>query len=179
MRRRPRRTPAATVVAVATLALSVAVIVSLIQRLTGTHEFVSYDTVAAWLHGTTWRSSWVLATGVTALVIGVLLLGSALVPGRAVVLPLTAEEDLSAGITRRGLRTTMREAAYTVEGVSTARIRLRRNRVGVVARTERAVAQELTEPVRAAVEQRLAELGPAAPPQVVARLRRTKNRGTR
>lgn len=170
MIRRPRRAGPAVVVAVLLLAVCVAVAVSLIQRLVGAHEFLSYDSVADDLHGMTWHDMPVLAVGIGAIVFGVGLLVLALWPGRADVLPLGADDGISAGVTRGGLRTALRSTAGSVDGVSSARIRLRRKAVKVSARTERTGADGLPEEICETLTRRVQEIGPQRVRHVRAKL---------
>ncbi|WP_156524874.1 DUF6286 domain-containing protein [Nocardia pseudobrasiliensis] len=173
MRRRSRRVIPAVLVALTLLAVSVAVAVSLIQRLSGAREFISYDTVATQLHDLTWASGWVLGVGIAAVALGLLLFGIALWPGRAVVVPLAAEDEVSAGIARRSLRGAVDDAAAAVTGVESSRVRLGRKKIRIKGRARR--AEDLNETVRAAVEHRLRRIAPAALPNVEAALRPTRN----
>ncbi|WP_405162570.1 alkaline shock response membrane anchor protein AmaP [Nocardia sp. NBC_01499] len=170
MRRRPRRVVPAIIVAVLLLAVCVAVAVSLIQRLVGAHEFLSYDTVADDLHGMTWHDMPVLAVGAGAMVFGFVLLAVALWPGRAAVLPLTTDDGMSAGVTRGGLRSALRSAAGSVDGVSSARIRLRRKAVKVSAHTDRAGTEGLPEEICETLTRRVQEIGPQPVRRVRAKL---------
>ncbi|WP_227996020.1 DUF6286 domain-containing protein [Nocardia australiensis] len=174
MIRRPRRAVPAIVLALVLLAASVAVVVSLVQKLVGVHEFVSYDRVADELHGLTWNEAPVLAAGVVAMVIGVVLLVVALVPGRPVVLPMAAEEGIHAGLTRAGLHAALRHTASSVEGVRTARVRLRRKAVKISAGTDRTDAAGLAEEVCEAVTRRVHELAPEQAQRVRAALHTAK-----
>ncbi|AVH22636.1 DUF6286 domain-containing protein [Nocardia cyriacigeorgica] len=160
MIRRPRRTWPAIVIAVVVLAACVAVTVSLVQRLTGTKEYVSYDSVAGELHGITWNELPVLIGGVVALLIGVVLLVIALLPGRAKVLPLTGPDDgIQAGVSRSGLRTLLRSSAGRVDGVTSARVKVRRDTVTVIARTDRHDNAGLADAICATVTDRVHQLG--------------------
>ncbi|MCM6776344.1 DUF6286 domain-containing protein [Nocardia sp. CDC159] len=177
MIRRPRRIVPAVIVALALLAGSVAVAVSLIQRLSGAKEFVSYDAVASRLHDTTWASGWVLGVGIGAVVVGLILLGVALWPGRAVVVPLESEDGVTAGIARRSLRAAIGDAAAAVDGVHSPRVRLGRRKVRVRGRA--AGDAGLPETVRAAVEQRLLRIAPRAFPRIETALRPVRAGGER
>ncbi|MEU0871790.1 DUF6286 domain-containing protein [Nocardia brasiliensis] len=174
MIRRPRRVGPAIVVAVVLIAGCAAVAVSLIQRLVGAREFVSYDTVATDLHGLTWNELPVLVAGVAAAVLGFVLLGLALWPGRPAVLPLADEDGLSAGVTRGGLRTALRSAAGAVDGVGSARIRLRRKGVQVSARTDRTGTDALPAAICARLTRRVQEIGPQPVRRVRAKVRGPK-----
>lgn len=174
MTRRPRRVVPAIVLAVLLLAGCAAVAVSLLQRLLGAREFVSYDTVATHLHGLTWNELPVLVVGIAAAVLGFVLLGLALWPGRPAVLPLAAEDGLTAGVTRGGLRTALRSAAGGVDGVDSARIRLRRKGVQVSARTARTGTDAMPAAICATLTRRVQEIGPQPVRRVRAKVRGPK-----
>ncbi|MGY2062279.1 DUF6286 domain-containing protein, partial [Nocardia gipuzkoensis] len=88
MRRSPRRVIPAVLVALVLLAACVTVVVSLIQRLTGATEFISYDGVMNRLHEISWADSRGLAAGVAGAAVGLVLLGLAVLPGRSILVPL-------------------------------------------------------------------------------------------
>ncbi|MFE3443531.1 DUF6286 domain-containing protein [Nocardia sp. NPDC059180] len=159
MIRRPRRAWPAVAIAVVVLAACVAVTVSLVQRLTGTHEYLSYDSVAGEVHGITWNELPVLVGAIVALAIGVLLLVIALLPGRAKVLPLTGDDGIEAGVSRSGLRTLLCTSATGVDGVSSARVKVRRDVVTVIARTDRHDNAGLADTICDTVTGRVQQLG--------------------
>ncbi|MBF6326911.1 DUF6286 domain-containing protein [Nocardia transvalensis] len=179
MIRRPRRIVPAVVVVLVLLAGSVVVAVSLIQRLSGAREFVSYDSVANYLHDTTWDSVRVLVVGIAAVVVGLALLAVALLPGRSVVVPLESEDGVDAGIARRSLRGAVRDAAATVDGLESSRIRMGRKKVRVKGRSGQGSVDALPEAVRAAIEQRLLRIAPRVFPRIETRLRPAKAGGER
>ncbi|WP_024799567.1 DUF6286 domain-containing protein [Nocardia sp. BMG51109] len=178
MKRRPRRVIPAVVVALVLVAACVVVAVSVVQKLSGTRELVSYDDVAGRLHDTTWGSGWVLGGGIAVMVIGVLLLAVALMPGRPVVLPLESEDGVHAGITRRSLRAAVRDAADSVPGLESARVRLGSKKIRVKGRTHEAAA-EAAGSVRAAIDERLDLVAPRVRHTVTTRVRPTDAGGTR
>ncbi|WP_306364449.1 DUF6286 domain-containing protein [Nocardia sp. CC227C] len=179
MIRRPRRVGTAVVVALALLALSVAVIVSLVQRLTGTGEILSYDSVATRLHDTEWGDVVVLAVGATAAVVGLALIALAAIPGRAVVLPLRTVDGSDAGIERRSLRTALHRSAAGVPGIEKARIKVRGKGVRVSAASDRVDISELPDTVHAALADTLDRISPRHPTRVRARLRPARTGGSR
>ena len=176
MKRRPRRALPAVVLALSLLALSVAVVWSLVQRLTGTGDHLSYDSVVTRLHVTPWDDRQVLIAGAAAVLAGLVLLTLAVLPGRAVVVPLSGADDFAAGVARRGLRAALRDAAQSVEGVRSARVRLHRNRVRVTVRTGYAHTASLAEAVCAAVDERIGRIGAHPAPRVSTRLRQAGGR---
>ncbi|MFI6869482.1 DUF6286 domain-containing protein [Nocardia sp. NPDC050406] len=178
MIRRPRRVVTAALVAIALLALCVAVAVALIQRLAGAREFVSYDSVATRLHDTTWGDPLVLAVGIGVALLGAVLVASALVPGRATVIPLEPVDGSAAGIERRSLRTALRRSALGVGGIDSARVRLRGKTIRVSANSDRVDIHDLPETVRAAVADTLDRIGPRESRQVLhTKLRPAKTKG--
>ncbi|MBF6174867.1 DUF6286 domain-containing protein [Nocardia blacklockiae] len=178
MKRRPRRVVPAVAVALALLVLCVLVAVSTIQKISGTKELVSYHSVTTRLHDTTWGSGWVLGVGIAAVVVGLLLLAVALWPGRAVVVPLASEDGVDAGIARRSLRAALEDATDAVDGLEAARVRLGRKKVRVKARTHR-TASDIDATTRAAIDRRLALVGPREPHTVTTRVRRLETGGAR
>ncbi|WP_239476881.1 DUF6286 domain-containing protein [Nocardia arizonensis] len=175
MIRRSRRVIPAVVVAIVVLALCVAVSVSLIQRMAGARQYLSYDTVATRLHDLTWGDYQVLIAGVAVALLGLLALGAALWPGRAAVLPLSESDEVRAGVSRAGLRTSLRTAAAQVEGLESVRVELHRKTVTVRGQAWQSNTDGIAEEVCAAVTRRVQELGPPVR-RVRARLRgpRTK-----
>lgn len=160
MIRRSRRTLPAVLVALVLAAGCVAVIVSLAQRWAGVPEFLSYDTVARELHATTWNEWPVLVAALVLLVAGVLLLTTALLPGRPEVLPLKTEDDMEAGVPAGDLRALLRGDATTVDGVDSARITLRRGTVRAVVETGLHRGHtEIADRVCAVLSNRIQELG--------------------
>jgi hypothetical protein len=170
MRRPPRRAIPATVLASALVAGCTVVLLSLVQKLTGAKEFVSYSGVATRLHASTWSDPWVAGVGVAAAVAGLVLLGSAALPGRPVIVPLAGDEEISAGVRRRGLHDALRAAAESVDGVRAARVSMRRGTIRVVARAGQAPPAGLADAVRVAVAERVIRIGPRPAPRVTARL---------
>ncbi|MGW5383257.1 DUF6286 domain-containing protein [Nocardia sp. NPDC003963] len=161
MIRRPRRVVPATLIAGTLLAVCIAVIVSLVQRLTGTREYLSYDDIAGYLHGLTWDDPLVAAVAVAAIALGAGMLLAAVIPGRALVLPLNAAADdgIEAGVARRDLRSILRVAAVSVTGVRSAHVQIRRARVTVVARTDLHDREGLAEEICDVVGTRIQQIG--------------------
>lgn len=169
---RPARTPAGAVVA-STLTVvlggtAAEVVSALLGRPLG---WLPVDHVLDLAGRHTWSelpyaALWVAGAGLT-------LLGLAVVPGRCRLVPVeTSDPKIVIGITRAGLRRTLRAVAEEVEGVDRARVRLRRRtiEVAVVTRTETTGA--LLRQVGNAVGDRLAGVGTLAAGEVVVRLRR-------
>lgn len=173
MIRRPRRGVPATLVSLVLLAVCTIVAISAIQLLLGKPPLLSYDAAAAVLHEWTWTELPVAIGGGVLAVLGLVLLLLAVLPGRAVVLPLAGgdESTLDAGANCRSLRGDLRFTAASVDGVSGAKLRLRGRRALVRVTTNRTNSDGLASSVRAAVEQRLDELTPERRPRVRVRVR--------
>ncbi|MFD3743340.1 DUF6286 domain-containing protein [Nocardia sp. NPDC058633] len=170
MTRHPRRVVPAVIVALLLCAAAVLVAVSLIQRLSGAREWVSYDSIAARLHDTSWGSVWVLGTGIVVVVLGLALLATAALPGKPVLLALEPGDGIDAGIARRSLRHALADAAGGVDGVDKARVRLRRNKIHVTGHT-RYTAEQTARDVGEAVATRLDHIKPAHVPRLRTSLR--------
>jgi len=173
MKRRPRRSVPAVLVALVVLAGCVLAAAVAVQTIIGEKPWISYDAVASALHDIRWNDPLpAIAGGVVAL-LGLLLLVSAIVPGRPTVLPLEGGTD--AGASRRSYRSTLRTAASTVDGVSAAKLKVKRRAIVSVVSTGRTNTAGLADAVRAAIEHRLAQIGPAAVPAVRVRVKATRS----
>ncbi|WP_246609231.1 DUF6286 domain-containing protein [Nonomuraea rhizosphaerae] len=169
---RPARTPAGAVVALtltAGLGLVAAEIVSaLLGRPLGWLPVPELTSLAA---RRTWQDlslTWALVGGA-----GVALLLLAVVPGRSRLVPVETSDPLIViGITRSGLRRTLRAVAQEVDGVERARVRLRRRRIEVTVMTGPESSGSMLRQVGMAVGDRLASVGTLAAAEVVVRLRR-------
>lgn len=173
MKRRPRRSVPAVLVALVVLAGCVLAATVAVQTIIGEKPWIRYDTVASALHGTRWSDPLpAIAGGVVAL-LGLLLLVAAIVPGRPTVLPLGGGTD--SGASRRGYRSTLRAAASTVDGVSAAKLKVKRSKIVSVVTTGRTNTAGLADAVRAAIEHRLSQIGPATVPAVRVRVKATRS----
>ncbi|MEV0237184.1 DUF6286 domain-containing protein [Nonomuraea sp. NPDC050786] len=104
---------------------------------------------------------------------GMLMLLLALVPGRSGLVPVETSDPLIViGITRSGLRRTLRAAAQQVAGVKKARVRLRRRTIEVTIVTESESSGAMLRQIGTAVGDRLAGVGTLGTGEVVVRLRR-------
>lgn len=176
MKRRPRRSTPAVLTALVLLAACALVAVVAIQMIIGEREWVDYRSVAATLHGMHWNDlGTALAGGVLALA-GLLMLLAAILPGRATVLPLSGDPiGMDSGATRRGLRSTLRAAASTVDGVAAVKLRLGRRKVAALVRTNRTNTTGLDDAVRAAIERRLDQIDPANRPIPTVKVQTIRN----
>lgn len=104
---------------------------------------------------------------------GALMLLLAVVPGRCRLVPVRTDDPLIViGITRSGLRRTVRAAAQQVPGVDKARVRLRRGTIEVTVVTREESSGSMLRQVGTAVGDRLAGVGTLGTGEVVVRLRR-------
>ena len=179
MRRRPRRTVPAAVTALVLLAVCVLTAISVIQLLVNQRPLISYAAIADLAHTTRWDSLAVAAAAGLVMLIGLILLLTAILPGRPTVIPLrgtTADTDtdmdidMDTGASRRSLRSTLREAANAVDGVTATTLTLRHRTVTAAVRTHRTTPEGLAEAVRAAISHRLDQISPATRPAVRVRV---------
>jgi hypothetical protein len=170
--RRPRRGIPATLTALVALVLCALVAVVAIQLIAGQPPVFSYRTIAADLHRAQWRDLVVAIVGGAVALVGLVLLLTAVIPGRAMVLPLGSDDtDLVAGVSRRSLLLTLRSAAGAVDGVATVRLALRGRTIAVIVHADRTDDTGIADALRAAVQGRLAQLAPATEPTIKIRVR--------
>jgi hypothetical protein len=171
--RRSRRSLPASLVAFVVLAVCVVVAVSAIQFLVDERPLVGYRVFAAAVHGVNWTQWPVALGGGIAVAAGLLLLAAAVVPGRAIVLPLTQlGEHVDAGASRQSLGRNLRIAVSSVDGLAAAKVKQGRKKVTARVRTNRTSTDGLAEAVRSAVELRLDRVAPLARPSVRVRVRK-------
>ncbi|MEQ4718668.1 DUF6286 domain-containing protein [Nonomuraea sp. B19D2] len=104
---------------------------------------------------------------------GTLMLLLAIVPGRSGLVPVETSDPLIViGITRSGLRRTLRAAAQQVAGVNKAQVRLRRRTIEVTIVTQAESSGSMLRQIGTAVGDRLAGVGTLGTGEVVVRLRR-------
>lgn len=174
MKRRPRRSTPAVLTAVVLLAACVLVAVVAVQLILRQTPWVSYQSVAGWLHARHWNDVIPLVAGVAAVLAGLVVLSAAVLPGKLVVLPLEGETD--SGASRHSYRTTLRSAVSGVDGVAGVRVRVKRRKVLARVRTARTTTEGLADAVHAAIERRLTQIGPATVPAIKVRIKATRSR---
>ncbi|WP_407555480.1 DUF6286 domain-containing protein [Streptomyces sp. Pv4-95] len=121
---------------------------------------------------------WILTGATVAAALGLWLIILALTPGLWTQLPLRVPTDvhgpMRVALDRKGAALLLRDAAIRVPGVSTARVRVRRRRVTVVAgvafRDIADVKEDLTDALR---REERDQLGLARPPRLKVRVRRS------
>jgi hypothetical protein len=173
MMRRPRRTIPAVVTALALLAVCALTAISAIQLLADQRPLISYAAIADLAHTTHWDSLAVAAAAGLVMLIGLILLLAAILPGRPTVIPLQATDTgaaMDAGASRRSLHSTLRAAANAVDGVAATTLTLRHRTVTAAVRTQRTTPEGLAEAVRAAINHRLDQISPATRPAVRVRV---------
>lgn len=164
MKRRPRRSFPAALTAIVLLAACALVAVVAIQMILKQTPWVSYRSVADALHNARWNDLIPAVAGGAAALLGSVLLLVAILPGKLTVLPLQGE--LNSGASRRSYRSTLRTAASTVDGVSRAKVKLKRRKVTAKVSTARTTTDGLADAVRGALEHRLDQIAPAVRPTV-------------
>lgn len=111
--------------------------------------------------------------GLGAAGLGALLVVLAVLPGRSRLVPVeTGDPLIVIGITRSGLRRTVRAVAQDVEGVARAKVRLRRRLIEVTVVTGNESSGLMLRQVGTAVGDRLNGIGALCGGEVVVRLRR-------
>lgn len=205
MTRRPRRSAAATVLALLGLAAAVLVAWSCIQLLLGDTPLIPFATLTQAGAGIAWVSSAVRIAGVVLAVIGLGLIAAAVVPGTPRVLPVappptdptdpagladsadsgndddnTAASQRSLGVRRVGIERasvahTLRVTTRRVDGVDTATVKVTGRRVTARVRTGYTDPTRVRGEVDRAVHARLADLALARTPQLRLRVTSTKN----
>ncbi|GAA0953981.1 DUF6286 domain-containing protein [Nonomuraea longicatena] len=169
---KPARTPAGSVLALtltALLGLSAAeVVCALVGR---PLRWLPLERAIALAGRTTWWEISFVALVVA--VAGTVMLGLAVLPGRTRLVPVeTGDPLIVIGITRSGLRRTVRAVAQAVDGVGHARVRLRKRTIEVTVVTGPESSGAMLRQVGTAVGDRLAGLGALCAGEVVVRLRR-------
>ncbi|MCK2221633.1 DUF6286 domain-containing protein [Actinomadura sp. ATCC 31491] len=133
--------------------------------------WVPVDELAELAGRTTWQEASQAAVVTAAAGAAMVLL--AVVPGRCRLVPVqTADQLIVIGITRSGLRRTLRAAAQQVAGVDKARVRLRPRTIEVTVVTAAESSGAMLRQVGTAVGDRLAGVGTLGTGEVVVRLRR-------
>ncbi|MBB2910002.1 hypothetical protein FHS43_001248 [Streptosporangium becharense] len=171
---RAARTPAAVPVALVVSAALCSAAVVTVGLLTGSPAGrVPYRRLATRAGEWHWSDPATFVAAVLAIFAGLVLLGLAALPGRPRLEPLESADPLTViGMTRSGLRRTLRAAAESVDEVDRARVRLASRIVEVTVFTGTERTGPLLRRVGAAVGDRMAALGVTGAGEVVVRLRR-------
>lgn len=167
MIRRPRRTVPATIVSLILLAVSLGVAISCIQLIAGSPPLIPFATLGEIGRDATWNDPAVLAGGAALAVIGLVLLACAVLPGTPQVLALAQDnEHTDAGVDRHSLARDLTTRARRADGITSARVKVGRRVVKVVARTPLQDRSGLAEGVRDVVTDRLDDINLARRPQL-------------
>lgn len=171
---RPERNPAGVLVALlAAVGLSVAAGVTAGLAMGSPLGRVPYRKLAGGIGAVKWSDPAVFTVASAALAAGVLLLVLAALPGRTRLVPLESSDSrMVIGLTRAGLRRTLRAAAESVDEVGRARVRLGSRDIEVTVFTGADRTGHLLRQVGTVVGDRLAILGAMCGGEVVVRLRR-------
>ncbi|MFB9252678.1 DUF6286 domain-containing protein [Sphaerisporangium melleum] len=170
---RSNRTVPATIVALVVLAAAIVTLVGAVAAAVRARATMPALSWLAPLGRARWDDPATLATSAASLLLGLVLLTTALKPGRARLIPLASDDPQTVtGITRSGLRRHLAAVAAAVNGVSRAHVRLRRRGAAVTVATPLRDPGELSGQVGQAVEEHLAELRPLRPMRVKVAVRR-------
>ncbi|GAA3444784.1 DUF6286 domain-containing protein [Planomonospora venezuelensis] len=170
---RPTRAPAGVAVALTVSVALSAAVGGTFGLLTGSpFGLVPYQKLATGAGALSWSDPAVAGVSVLLVAGGLLLVALAAVPGRTRLVPLETGDPLTViGLTRTGLRRTLRAAAESVDGVERARVSLGPRQVEVVVITDAQRTGRLLRQVGAAVGDRLGGVGAMYGGEVVVRLR--------
>ncbi|GAA1672202.1 hypothetical protein GCM10009765_21980 [Fodinicola feengrottensis] len=144
-----------------------------VQMILGQTPWINYLVAARSLHEIHWNDLIPAVAGAVIAGVGVVLLLTALLPGKPTVLPLAG--DLPSGATRHSLRSTLRAAGSTVDGVNGLALNLRGRKISATVRTDRTNTSGLADAVRAALQNRLDQIDPARTPKIRIRVRATRS----
>ncbi|GAA3117265.1 hypothetical protein GCM10017600_14110 [Streptosporangium carneum] len=171
---RPQRNPAGLVVALlASTGLSLAAGVTAGLAMGSPVGRVPYRRLVDGVGAVKWSDPVVFAVALVAMAAGGALLLLAALPGRTRLVPLeSADSRMVIGLTRAGLRRTLRAAAESVDEVSRARVRLGSRNIEVTVFTGADRTGHLLRQVGTVVGDRLTALGAMCGGEVVVRLRR-------
>lgn len=125
-----------------------------------------------WARRTSWDTASVQIICIVIAAVGLLLLLVQLKPRKPRRLVI-ASEDTDAAFTRRGVAATVKSAVTDVDGISAAKVTVRRRKVTVAATTAGLApytAQSLSEPARTAAQSRLSDLELSPAPKLAVRV---------
>jgi hypothetical protein len=167
---RPRRVVPAVLVALVVLAACVLVAVSCLQQVSGRAPLIPWPRLAEYGARLHWQDTTVLTAGGIAAGLGIVVLLCALLPGRPTVVPLAAGPS-EAGLSSRGLRYVLTQAAAEQRGVTGADVRVGGRHVHATVSTTHPDTQEVRESVGQVLEGRLDRIDLASRPPLRIRVR--------
>lgn len=170
--RRSRSVPAA-LTALVLGGAGVTVATDVISVQTGHQSLIyPYRQIAAQLRAAHWDDPAVMAVAAGFALVGLLLVVAAVTPGRPRVIAIAGPApEVAVDATRRSLRRVVGSAALSVDGISAARVRLRRRSIRLEAKTPLRDRSCLVDLVEAAVTERLDQLAPRRALRVEVRVR--------
>lgn len=170
-RRRPSRAVPATITAVVLLAIAVAAGWLAIARLVQGAWPSGVDSAAGLIASASWGSPWVWAVGIVLGVLGLVLLLTAIVPGRLNAVRLGSAPDLSVVMPNSSLAKLATGEASLIDGVNGVRASAGPRRVDLTVTTPLRETAQLVEEVREAVTRRFEDVGTQPRPKVVVHTR--------
>jgi uncharacterized protein DUF6286 len=167
--------PLAFIFAVALAVASIVVIIEVIAAAVhASPVVVHWPTWYHWASTTRWDATVVRGWSIVLIVTGLLILALELKPRRITRLRLrSGDQATDAALTRSGLAGTLRAAATSIDGITSAAVTVRRRRARVTARTPargRAAAAALKPPLTQALRGRLNDLDLYRAPRLKVRL---------
>lgn len=168
MIRRSRRSLPATCVALVGLAVCALVATSAIQILLHKAPVLDYQRAANWAHSTQWTSVVVVIGGAVLAFLGLVLLLAAILPGKALVVPLreSGTTALTSGVGTRSTAAVLRSAAESIEGVDALKLKVRRKKVTARVAAGRFGAEDLQSQVESALSEQIDRIGQQPRPRV-------------
>jgi uncharacterized membrane protein len=179
MKRRPKRSLPAGIVAVIVLGICVIVAITEIEQLAGYRPpLIPFPAAASYGQSVHFADTPVIIAGAVAAGVGLILLACGISPGKHTVLPLARPDTetgsgTSAGIARRRLRAALRFTLTETDGVTRARLRLHRRKIKAKVATERRDPATVAEGAREALDRSLALTSLASTPRVRLRAKST------
>lgn len=177
MTRRSRRVVPAVLAGLVLLVLGAWLVTVSVGHLLGQDPTATLRPLADRLQASTWQDPGVVGAGVVLVVLGLVAVLAAALPGPRVVLALQAVDGGRAvdGISRSGLRRVARHAAEEVDGVGSADASVDAGRVVVRVRSALHDQADLRRRVEGAVQERLAAVPLVRPPRVEVRTSATRS----
>jgi hypothetical protein len=173
---RPRRALPAIVVAALLAAATGLIAAYLISKYVGHQVHVLPSALFKDGHTLHWDDQRPIVIAAIACALGLLLIGYALLPGRFRVVPVDSQDPLSVvAVTRSGLRRYLAGAATVVDGIASAKVRVRRRRVRVYASSSLRDTEGLAAQVETAVNERISALSPLRPLRVRVTVRKLRD----
>jgi hypothetical protein len=173
---RPRRALPAIVVSALLAAATGLIAAYLISKYLGHQVHVLPSGLFKAGHQLHWDDPRPLVASGVACALGLLLIGLAVLPGRFRVVPVASQDPRSvAAVTRAGLRRYLAGAATTVDGIASAKVRVRRRRARVFAASSLRDTKDLAAQVETAVTERVNALSPLRPLRVRVTVRKKRD----